>query len=199
MKLDGGKALARVKPCPMMPYHAKATAAHSASCPNRTRPARRKARCWAIKPTAASRLAGIAREYRVHTSAAPYSDAGRTAALMFDQAKHPEGFEAKRDQQADTLRDLVFGKQEAAKSSQRKERKRQRGKSQDLDPGSDAEAATQADERVHFEPLVCGMHEPEASKGPQGLANALVRGASSFQGDQQAHAEERQAIEEIDA
>ena len=42
------------------------------------------------------------------------------------------------------------------------------------------------------------MHQPESGQRPQGLADALVRGAPSFEGDQEAHAEERQAVEEID-
>ena len=72
MKFDGGRAEARVKTWPIRPYQANATAAQSASCPKRTMPTRRKARCWAIKPNAARMLAGTAREYRVQTSTTPY-------------------------------------------------------------------------------------------------------------------------------
>ena len=43
-----------------------------------------------------------------------------------------------------------------------------------------------------------GMHQPKPRQRPQRFAHAVVGGAASLDGHQQAHAEESQAVEEVD-
>jgi hypothetical protein len=59
-------------------------------------------------------------------------------------------------------------------------------------------SAGRGHEGEHLDPLVRGMHQSESCKGPQGLAYAFFRRPATFYGDQETHAEESQAVEEVD-